>query len=94
MKKTTFYTLHRSGAVEKNGYTDGTYNYYYYSDCKTWHAIHPRVGLSVANADTRKLCAEIAHERREAVAAMEARDGEKLARKFENAIQAAREVAQ
>lgn len=58
MKKTEFYTMIRDRETQKicaalvRGYTDGTFLYYRNAECKTWHAVHPMVGLSVARGDT------------------------------------------
>ena len=56
MKKTEFYTMimrdGKPSAESVKGYTDGTFWYYRNADCKTWHAVHPMVGLSVARGNT------------------------------------------
>ena len=93
MKKATFYTLlynRKTGAVAvvKQGYSDGTYYYYYNRDCATWHAIHPRTGVSVSDAGTRKKCAEIAHTPRRAAAVDKKLSlfGEELIKRFDAAV--------
>lgn len=57
-RKTKFYTMRilndgSIGAVRKNGWTDGEYNYYSiknpYSGLSTWYAIDKDSGLSVFN---------------------------------------------
>jgi hypothetical protein len=66
MKKIEFYTMvMRDGkprAESVKGYTDGTFYYYRNADCKTWHAVHPMVGLSVARADTLHKIVDAAYE--------------------------------
>lgn len=56
MKKIEFYTMimreGKPSAESVKGYTDGTFYYYRNAECKTWHAVHPMVGLSVASGDT------------------------------------------
>ncbi len=58
-----FYTLHsdakgKPAAVLVHGYTDGTYNFYRPDDSKSWHAIHPYCGLSVAQGRNKKAVTE------------------------------------
>lgn len=58
MKKCKFYSLimgeeHQPIAKEWNGYTD-TYFNYYKNEVGQWFAIEPSIGLSVAQANTRK----------------------------------------
>ena len=64
MKKKSFFSIHRpdhnpTQAVLHEGYTDGRFNYY--KGCAGWVAVCPEIGLSVANAKTRKECVEIAY---------------------------------
>lgn len=64
MKRCEFYTLINIGngpeAVKVSGYTDGNFNYYK-NALGVWHAIFPVLGVSVADARTRKEVARIAN---------------------------------
>ncbi len=65
MNKCSFYTLVRKNnkkAAELiiNGYSDGCY-YYYKKDTALWFAIHPLLGLSIAQGNTRKAAQEAAN---------------------------------
>lgn len=65
MKRKVFYTLlickGKVTPVKVNGYTDGTFYYCRHETLKTWHAIIPGYGHSIASAKTRAECARIAH---------------------------------
>ena len=61
MKKSTFYSLvmekNNIIAKKQDGYNDEYFSYYcrtYNNGTKTWFAIEPSTGLSVATASTRK----------------------------------------
>ena len=90
MKKCSFYTRKTGGIVERvNGWTDGVYNYFKNGDM--WFCIVPEVGISCANANSRKAAAEMGHSVNvvSCLAAIMDRDGEKLREKFNELIQAA-----
>ncbi len=65
--KKSFFTIRRDSAAkaptaqEVTGYTDGVFNYYAIGDeSKTWYAIHPIFGLSVATGSTKAIAQKIA----------------------------------
>jgi hypothetical protein len=63
MKHCTFYSLVYDGktiAKLQNGYTDGLFNYYCtkYNGSRTWYAVEPSTGLSVATSNTLKEAAQ------------------------------------
>jgi hypothetical protein len=97
MKKHSFYSLMRkdgkTAAVLQNGYSDGTFYFYSTGErYKTWYAIHPLFGMSVAYGYSRKECAEKAHspDLIKKIAEHTAKRGESLAAAFEKAIQEAK----
>lgn len=58
MEKAFFYSMirkdNKTQAAPHNGYTDGSYYYYKSDRGRTWYAIHPENGLSIATGATRK----------------------------------------
>ena len=64
MNRKMFYTaLRHNGeivAFQVKGYSDGIFYYYKSNRFRTWHAIHPATGLSVASAHTRCMCQTVA----------------------------------
>lgn len=63
MKHCTFYSLiceKKIKAKLQNGYTDGLFNYYCtkYNGRRTWYAVEPSTGLSVAICNTLKEAAQ------------------------------------
>ena len=97
MKKTTFYTRmhfnHKVQAVQVDGYTDGTFNYYR-NKFGQWHAIIPGIGLSVSGAMvyTRKAAQVIAHEGAVRIAEFMQAHGEAEAVRFAKMIDEAQNI--
>lgn len=87
MKKHSFYSLmmknNKPQRVLHTGYSDGTYDYY--KNSSTWFAIVPNIGLSVADAHTRKEAQQIATDRAGIVTQKLTERGEFFAARFNNA---------
>lgn len=96
-KRCTVYTLRRdktdtaATVHTADGFTDGLFTYYALGDkSKTWHAVHPVYGLSVASATTRKAAQAQALENLDRIRKAEAAPTEQV-QKFAAMVKAARE---